>query len=96
MARGRDARRRLLRTGLLAYGGALLLYAPWIPTTLYQAAHTGAPWSKAPSLAALASVPARILGEVAEVGVFLAAGAGVVALLRWARRARPRRSSRCW
>ena len=25
-------RRRLLRTGLLAYGGVLLLYAPWIPT----------------------------------------------------------------
>ena len=59
-----------------------LLYAPWIPNTLYQAAHTGAPWSKAPSLAALASVPARMLGEVAEVAVFLAAGAGVVALLR--------------
>ena len=65
-ARG-DERARLLRTGLLAYGGVVLLYAPWIPNTLYQAAHTGAPWSKAPSLAALASVPARILGEVAEV-----------------------------
>jgi mannosyltransferase len=75
-------RRRLLRTGLLAYGGVALLYAPWVPNTLYQAAHTGAPWSKAPSLAALASVPARILGEVAEVAVLLAAGAGVLALLR--------------
>ena len=31
---------------LVAYGGALLLYLPWIPTTLYQAAHTGAPWSQ--------------------------------------------------
>jgi mannosyltransferase len=80
-ARGEE-RGRLLRTGLLAYGGVLLLYAPWIPNTLYQAAHTGAPWSKAPSLAALASVPARMLGEVAEVAVFLAAGAGVWALLR--------------
>ena len=75
-------RRRLLLTGTLAYGGALLLYAPWIPNTLYQAAHTGAPWSRAPSLAALASVPARMLGEVAEVAMFLAAGAGIVALLR--------------
>lgn len=80
-ARGVE-RARLLRTGLLAYGGVVLLYAPWIPTALYQAAHTGAPWSKAPSLAALASVPARMLGEVAEVAVFLAAGAGVWALLR--------------
>jgi len=80
-ARGEE-RRRVLRTGLIAYGGVVLLYAPWIPNTLYQAAHTGAPWSKAPSLAALASVPARMLGEVAEVAVFLAAGAGVWALLR--------------
>jgi mannosyltransferase len=80
-ARGAE-RARLLRTGLLAYGGALLLYAPWLPTALYQAAHTGAPWSKSPSPAALASVPARILGEVAEVAVFLAAGAGVWGRLR--------------
>jgi hypothetical protein len=77
-----NERGRLLRTGLLAYGGVVLLYAPWLPNALYQAAHTGAPWSKAPSLAALASVPARMLGEVAEVAVFLAAGAGVLTLLR--------------
>jgi hypothetical protein len=75
-------RRRLLHTGLLAYGGTIVLYAPWLPNALYQAAHTGAPWSKAPSLAAFASVPARILGEVAEVAVFLAAGSGVLALAR--------------
>jgi hypothetical protein len=80
-ARGEE-RRRLLRTGLLAYGGVVVLYAPWLPNALYQAAHTGAPWSKSPSLAALASVPARILGEVAEVAVFLAAGSGVLVLLR--------------
>jgi hypothetical protein len=79
---GPDERRRLFRTGLLAYGGVILLYAPWLSNALYQAAHTGAPWSNTPSLAALASVPARILGTVAEVAVFLAAGAGVVALLR--------------
>jgi len=75
-------RRRLLRTGALAYGGALVLYTLWIPTLLYQAAHTGAPWSRTPSLSELASVPARILGEVAELAVLLAAGAGVVTLLR--------------
>src|SRR5215208_3469338 len=77
-----EERGRLLRTGLLAYGGVVLLYAPWLPNALYQAAHTGAPWSKAPSLATLATVPARILGEVAGVAVFLAAGAGVLALLK--------------
>jgi hypothetical protein len=75
-------RRRLLQTGLLAYGGAVVLYAPWLPSAIYQAGHTGAPWSGQPSLASLASVPARILGEVAEVAVFLAAGSGVVALFK--------------
>ena len=75
-------RRRLFHTGLLAYGGAILLYLPWLPTAFYQATHTGAPWSLSPSLGTLASVPARILGEVAEVAVLLAAGAGVLALLR--------------
>jgi hypothetical protein len=70
-----------LRTGLLAYGVAVLLYAPWVPQTLYQAAHTGAPWAKAPSLAALASVPAAMLGEAAEIAVALGAGVGLAALL---------------
>ena len=66
--------------------------------TLYQAAHTGAPWSKAPSLAALASVPARILGEVAEVAVVARRRRrACVALLRAPRRgyAPGARSSRC-
>jgi hypothetical protein len=80
LARGEE-RRRLLRTGLLAYGGVLVLYAPWIPNTLYQAAHTGAPWAKAPSLAALASVPAKLLGPEAEIALLLAAGTGVAVLL---------------
>jgi hypothetical protein len=75
-------RRRLLQTGLLAYGGALVLYAPWLPSAIYQAAHTGAPWSRSPSLVALVEVPGRILGEVAIVAVVLAAGSGVVALLK--------------
>jgi hypothetical protein len=74
-------RRRLLRTALLGYGGALVLYLPWLPTFLYQSAHTGAPWSRAPDLAELAAVPARVLGETAEIALVLAAGAGLLAIL---------------
>src|SRR4051795_8692026 len=74
-------RPRLLRTALLAYGGALLLYLPWLPTFLYQTAHTGAPWAHSPSLASLAGVPAKLLGETAEIALVLAAGAGLVAIL---------------
>ena len=60
----------------------ILLYAPWLPNAVYQAGHTGAPWSNTPSLGTLVSVPAKLLGEVAELAVFLAAGSGVVALVR--------------
>jgi mannosyltransferase len=73
-------RRELLRLGLLAFGGALVLYLPWVPTTLYQAGHTGAPWAEAPSFRALVGVPGALLGTMAEAVLALAAGAGVVAL----------------
>jgi uncharacterized membrane protein len=42
-------RRGLARDGALAFAGAALLFAPWVPTLLYQAAHTGAPWSHRPT-----------------------------------------------
>jgi mannosyltransferase len=80
-ARG-PQRRALLHTGLLGYGGAVLLYLPWLPSAIFQAGHTGAPWSKPPSLAALAATPAPILGEAAQLVVYLVAGSGVVALIR--------------
>jgi mannosyltransferase len=82
LARARGpARRELLRLGLLGFGGALLLYLPWVPTTLYQAAHTGAPWATAPTFEALLAVPGQLLGTMAEPVLALAGGAGVVALL---------------
>jgi len=74
-------RRALLRDGLLAFGGVALLFAPWVPTLLYQAAHTGAPWAKAPGLEQLLSVPARLLGEAGHVAFLLAAGAGLATML---------------
>jgi hypothetical protein len=86
-ARDDRARRELLVTGLIAFGGALALYAPWVPTTLYQAAHTGAPWAEAPSLLNLLAAPGRMLGQFAQVALLLAAGAGLMTLL--SRRAGP-------
>jgi mannosyltransferase len=44
-----DERRVLGRDALLGFGGALLLYLPWIPTLLSQARHTGAPWADRPA-----------------------------------------------
>jgi mannosyltransferase len=78
------ARRDLLVTGAVAFGGALLLYLPWIPTTLYQAAHTGAPWSEPPTVVALLGSLGQMLGQFAQIALILAAGAGLGNL--WGRR----------
>jgi mannosyltransferase len=78
----KERRTELVRDGLLGFGGALVLYLPWVPTTLYQAAHTGAPWAEAPSLGALSDVPTQLLGRVPGVVLLICAGAGVLALLR--------------
>jgi hypothetical protein len=79
--RARDQRRRdLWITGLVAFGGAIVLYLPWIPTTLYQAAHTGAPWSEAPTIVALLASPGQMLGSFAQVALILVAGAGLAQL----------------
>jgi mannosyltransferase len=73
-------RRDLLVTGAVGFGGALALYLPWIPTTLYQAAHTGAPWAEAPTVVALLGTPGRMLGQFAQVALLMAAGAGLAGL----------------
>jgi hypothetical protein len=63
-------RRAFLRDALIGFGIAAVLYAPWIPTLLSQAAHTGAPWTQPPRF----GVPIQI-----SRGVF--GGSGVVAAL---------------
>jgi mannosyltransferase len=73
-------RRTLLVTGALAFGGALVLYLPWVPTTLYQVAHTGAPWAEAPNVVALLGSLGQMVGQFAQIALILAAGAGFGAL----------------
>ena len=84
----RDDRAALFKDGVLAFGGALVLFSPWIPSLLFQAAHTGAPWARAPTLNALASVPERFLGEAGLAVLALAAGAGYAAAGRGSKEAR--------
>ncbi len=74
-------RRQLLRDGLLGFGGALVLYLPWVPTTLYQAAHTGAPWADAPAVDSLLGVPGVLLGRMPQVVLLICAGAGLLVLM---------------
>ncbi len=56
-------RRPLLRSGIMAAGAVAVLYAPWVPTLAYQAAHTGAPWSDTPDPGDLAGVLGSIFGH---------------------------------
>ena len=62
-----------------AWLGAALAaaYAPWLPSALFQAAHTGAPWAERPGLLWLLAVPGALFGWVAAP-VLAAAVAGAV------------------
>lgn len=76
-------RRGLVRDALLAYGGVGLLYLPWVPTLLFQAAHTGAPWSERPGLTDVFDPISSILGgKVVPLGLLLAAGAGLATIAK--------------
>jgi 4-amino-4-deoxy-L-arabinose transferase-like glycosyltransferase len=78
-----ERRRELVHDGLLGFGGAFVLYLPWIPTTLYQAAHTGAPWSDVPALSSLFGVPGQLLGRIPQMVLLICAGTGI--LVMWQR-----------
>lgn len=76
------ARRVAWRDALLAYGVIGVLYAPWVPSFLFQAAHTGAPWSERPSLADLPGDLASLAGGPGPaVAILLAGGSGLAAFL---------------
>ena len=74
-------RRELVRDALLAFGGVALLYSPWLPSLLYQAQHTGAPWSETPPLdAILSGLQSMLGGPGPAIMVALVAGAGLLGL----------------
>jgi mannosyltransferase len=76
-------RRALIKDGLLAYGGALVLWAPWIPTFVFQLRHTGAPWSTPPSLGVLRkAAPMTVDGEHIAMAIVLAGGVGLAGMIQ--------------
>jgi len=85
-------RRRLLRDAALGFGAAGLAYLPWLPTLLYQRAHTGAPWSTRPLPREAVTVVALLLGDNRErvlVALLLVAGPALWVLVRRDGRLRP-------
>ena len=77
-----DRVRPVLHAGL-AFGVAGLLYAPWIPSLLYQRAHTAAPWAFRPTLELARSDVMSLIGAPeAFIAAGLGAGVGLAVVLR--------------
>ena len=83
------ARDRIRRFAVVAAGVAIL-YAPWVPTLLFQVRHTGAPWSTSPDFHDLVLAPGAVLsGDAPFMAFVLAGGMGLAAVVR--RRGDPER-----
>jgi uncharacterized membrane protein len=77
----RDERRPLLRDGLIGFGVTAVLFAPWLPTLMSQAKHTGAPWSIRPMFDELIfGTGVTIGGRGPSVALALAAGVAISAM----------------
>ena len=67
------------RDGALLAAGVALAYAPWVPSLLFQAANTAAPWASRPNPLYLLGIPGGLFGYVAMP---LLAVAAIAALRR--------------
>ncbi len=77
-----EDRRATFKDAALAYGFAFVLYVPWIPTLLYQTAHTGAPWLDPPRFGVVVQIAKGLLGGgTVTVALLLAAGSAIAAVL---------------
>jgi hypothetical protein len=73
-----EDRRSFLRDAVLTFVAAGILYIPWLPNLIYQAAHTGAPWSHAPGFGTPILISRDLLGgDRVTVTLFLACVAGL-------------------
>jgi hypothetical protein len=55
-------RRQLIKDAVIAFVGAGILFLPWVPTFLWQAAHTAAPWDSTPHFGAPVQLSRNIMG----------------------------------
>jgi hypothetical protein len=78
-----DQRRQLLLDAAAAFGAAAVLYLPWLPTLLYQAAHTAAPWDNKPRFGAPIQISRGLMGgDRASIALLLAGGFGLATALK--------------
>ena len=78
-----ENRHSFWRDALIGFGGAGLLYLPWLPTLLHQIQHTGAPWLNPPNFGAPVQITRNLLGGgTPTVALLLAGGSGIVAVVQ--------------
>jgi mannosyltransferase len=83
-----DNRRGLIRDAVITYVGAGILYLPWVPTLLWQAANTAAPWDNPPRFGAPILLSRGVLGgDRITMVLIVPAAIGIAPLLL--RRRRP-------
>ena len=66
------------RDGALLAAGVAVAYAPWVPSLVYQASNTAAPWAMRPSAINLIGIPGSLFGYLAVPLLAV----GVIAALR--------------
>jgi mannosyltransferase len=77
-----ENRHSFWRDALIGFGGAGLLYLPWLPTLLHQIQHTGAPWLNPPNFGAPVQITRSLLGGgTPTVALLLAGGTGLAAVI---------------
>jgi mannosyltransferase len=82
-----DDRRTLIRDAAITFVGAGILYLPWVPTLLYQAANTAAPWDNVPRFGAPILLSRDVLGgDRITMMLVIPAAIGLAPLFRRAHR----------
>ncbi|HET9074770.1 MAG TPA: glycosyltransferase family 39 protein [Solirubrobacteraceae bacterium] len=61
----------LVKDAILAYGGAAVLFLPWLPTFLYQSTHTAAPWDSSPRFGAPVQLSQNLIGADSVTAVLV-------------------------
>jgi mannosyltransferase len=78
-----ENRHSFWRDALIGFGGAGVLYLPWLPTLLHQIQHTGAPWLNPPNFGAPIQITRSLLGGgTPTVALLLAGGTGITAVIQ--------------
>lgn len=91
-----DDRRALIRDAAVTFIGAGVLFLPWVPTLLWQAAHTAAPWANPPRFGAPILLSRDVMGgDRITMMLLIPAAIGIAPLLMPARK-RTREWTAAW